>query len=206
MRAAWVATIVLIATVSSSAQDPLNKAPAPRYGIAINNRTFPQTTAKEALASAIKAVEENRFDVLVAHLIDTKVTEARATENGRLLEGDVENDLRQVREQQRARPLGVTAEEKLSYEPVAFGQSVKAEAKVRGFKASIEEVRRKFAADTSIIPEMKQYLREGDFASTGDGAKVTLKGVKGKAIYLTKVNDRWYIEDRKEEVAKDEKK
>lgn len=206
MRAAWVATSLLILTVCSSGQDPLNKAPAPRYGVAVNNRTFPQTTAKETLASAIKAIEENRFDVLVAHLIDAKVTEARAAENGRLLEGEVENDLRQVREQQRARPAGIAAEDRLSYEPVAFGQSVKAEAKVRGFRAAIDEVRRKFAADTSIIPEMRQYLREGDFTVTGDAAKVTLKGVKGKAIYLTKVNDRWFIEDRKEEAAKDEKK
>ncbi|QEL18180.1 hypothetical protein [Limnoglobus roseus] len=205
MRTVWTVTILLTLPAFAAAQTTAAKV-APRYGIAINTRTFTQTTAKETLTSAIKAVEENRFDVLVAHLIDPKVTEARAAENGRLLENEVEKDLQQVREKQRANPINVASEEKLPFEPMAFAQFVKAEAKVRGFKAAIEEVRQKFAGDTSLIPEMKRFLRDGDFTNTPDGAKVTLKDAKGKAIFFTKVNDRWFIEDRKEDATKDEKK
>ncbi len=205
MRTVWTATILLILPAVAAAQILAPKV-APRYGIAINTRTFVQATAKDTLAATIKAVEENRFDVLTAHLIDPKVTEARAAENGRLLENESEKDLQKLREQQRANPINVASEQKLPYEPGAFAGIVKAEAKVRGFKAAIEEVRQKFAADTSIIPEMKRFLRDGEFTGTGDAAKVTLKDVKGKAIYFTKLNDRWFIEDRKEEAATVEKK
>lgn len=205
MRTVWTATILLTLPIAAAAQVTAPKV-APRYGVAINTRTFVQATPQQTLAAAIKAAEENRFDVLVAHLIDPKVTEARAAENGRLLENDAEKDLQKLREQQRANPIGVPAEAKLSFEPTEFAAAVKAEAKVRGFRAAIEEVRRKYAGDTSLIPELKRFLRDGEFVTTADGAKVTLKGVKGKAIYFLKAGDRWFIEDRKEDAAKDEKK
>ena len=41
-----------------------------RYGIAVDLKAYPQSTAKEALASVIKAVENNRIDYLVAQLAD----------------------------------------------------------------------------------------------------------------------------------------
>jgi len=41
-----------------------------RYGVALDTKTYPQSTAKEALASAIKAIEAKKFSYLVAHLAD----------------------------------------------------------------------------------------------------------------------------------------
>lgn len=41
-----------------------------RYGVALDLKTYPQATAKEALASVIKAVENKRIDYLVAQLAD----------------------------------------------------------------------------------------------------------------------------------------
>jgi hypothetical protein len=205
MRTLWAVTILLTVPAVGSSQLIELKVP-PRYGININTRTFTQQTPQETLASTIKAIEDARFDVLVAHLIEEKVTEAKAAENARLLENQVEDDLRQLRERQRANPVGVKAEEKLPYEPAAFAEFVKAEAKVRGFRAAIEDVRKKFVADSSIVKEMKRYLRDGTFNVTGDNAAVTLRDVKGKAVYFTKVNGRWFVEDKQDEPAKVEKK
>ena len=41
-----------------------------RYGVALDAKTYPQGTAKEALASAIKAIEAKKFSYLVAHLAE----------------------------------------------------------------------------------------------------------------------------------------
>src|SRR5438552_17204398 len=51
--------------------------PAARYGIAPDLKTFPQATAKEALASVLKAVEAKRFDYLVAQLADPEFVDDR---------------------------------------------------------------------------------------------------------------------------------
>jgi hypothetical protein len=53
----------LVATGADNANDT-------RYGVALDLKTYPQATAKEALASVIKAVENKRIDYLVAQLAD----------------------------------------------------------------------------------------------------------------------------------------
>ncbi len=201
MRGLWAMTILAVLPGIGFAQN-LELKVEPRYGVMINTRTFTQRTPQDALASTIRAIEENRFDVLVAHIISEKVTESMANEKARLLENEAEDHLRGVREKQKANPLGVLPEEKLPYEPKAFAEFVKVEAKNRGFKATIEDVRKKFAADLNIVKEMKRYLRDGEFIETGDTAKVVLKDAKGKGIFFVKVKDRWFVEDRQEEAAK----
>ncbi len=205
MRGMWAAMILAIVPGAGFAQN-LELKVEPRYGVMINTRTFTQQSPKDSLASTIRAIEENRFDVLVAHIIHEKVTEAMADEKARLLENEAEDHLRGVREKQKANPLGVVPEEKLPYEPKAFAEFVKVEAKNRGFKAVIEDVRKKFAADLNIVKEMKRYLRDGEFIVTGDTAKVVLKDAKGKGIFFVKVKERWFVEDRQEEAAKVEMK
>lgn len=201
MRGTTAIAILLMFPVCGFAQSLELKVP-PRYGVFINTRTYTQQSPQETLESTIKAIEANRFDVLVAHLIDEKVTEAKANEKARVLEDESERDLRALREKQKANPLGVNPDEKLPYDPKEFLEFVKIEAKNRGFKATIEDVRKKFLADSNIVKEMKRFLREGEFSTTGETAKVTLKDVKGKAIYFVKVNNRWFIEDRQTEPVK----
>ncbi|HTU18258.1 MAG TPA: hypothetical protein VMG10_09395 [Gemmataceae bacterium] len=48
-----------------------------RYGIAPDLKTYPQGTAKETLASVIKAVEAKRIDYVVARLADPTFVDDR---------------------------------------------------------------------------------------------------------------------------------
>jgi hypothetical protein len=48
-----------------------------RYGIALDNKTYPQNTAKETLASLLKAVEGKRVDYVVAQLADPSFVDER---------------------------------------------------------------------------------------------------------------------------------
>ena len=68
--------------------------PAARYGIAPDLKTFPQATAKEALASVLKAVEAKRFDYLVAQLADPEFVDDRVK---RLYAGKFEPQVEETR-------------------------------------------------------------------------------------------------------------
>ena len=62
--------LLLVLPVSLSAQEK-------RHGIAADAKTYPQATAKEALASVLKAVEAKKFDYLVAHLAEPSFIDDR---------------------------------------------------------------------------------------------------------------------------------
>lgn len=59
-----------------------------RYGIALDNKTYPQDTAKETLASLLKAVEDKRVDYVVAQLADPSFVDERVKRlySGRFVE------------------------------------------------------------------------------------------------------------------------
>lgn len=69
MRLAW---LVFLAFASAAlSQD------GARYGVRPDGKAYPQTTAKEALASALKAIDDKRFDYLTAQLADPTFVDDR---------------------------------------------------------------------------------------------------------------------------------
>jgi hypothetical protein len=62
MRSTSVVLLILVAGVA--------RAEAPRYGVALDSKTYPQTTPQETLTSVLKAVENKRLDYLTAQLAD----------------------------------------------------------------------------------------------------------------------------------------
>lgn len=50
---------------------------AKRYGVDVNDAVFPQKTAKECLASVVKAIDGKRIDYLLAQLADPQFVDAR---------------------------------------------------------------------------------------------------------------------------------
>jgi hypothetical protein len=53
------------------------EAKGSRYGIALDVKSYPQSTAKEALASVIKAIDEKKIAYLVAQLADPAFVDDR---------------------------------------------------------------------------------------------------------------------------------
>ena len=80
--------LVLAVPASLAAQSPK------RYGVAADAKTFPQATAKEALASVLAAVEAKKFDYLVAHLADPAFVDDRVK---RLYAGKFEEQVEDTR-------------------------------------------------------------------------------------------------------------
>jgi hypothetical protein len=69
MRLAWL--VLLTFPLAANAQD------GARYGVSRDDKAYPQATAKEALASVLKAIDGKKFDYLVAHLADPAFVDDR---------------------------------------------------------------------------------------------------------------------------------
>jgi hypothetical protein len=65
-----------------------------RYGVAVDLKTYPQATAREALMSVLKAVEAKRFGYLVAQLADPAFVDDRVK---RLYGGRFEDQVEDTR-------------------------------------------------------------------------------------------------------------
>ncbi|HKI36389.1 MAG TPA: hypothetical protein VKA46_31315 [Gemmataceae bacterium] len=70
------AGLVVFASVVALAAD----APAKRFGVEADLKTFPQATPEEALASVLKAIEMKRPDYIVAQLGDPDFVDRRVKE------------------------------------------------------------------------------------------------------------------------------
>src|SRR5262245_49315648 len=67
MRALFVLPMAALLAATCLARPDEKTA---RYGVALDTKAYPQATAKEALASVIKAAEAKKFDYLVAQLAE----------------------------------------------------------------------------------------------------------------------------------------
>ena len=173
----WVILVVMSLPYAVNAQAPKVDPPkvdapaeAPkvivtptRFGVIPNPRLFPQTSPKGALISAIKAIENERYEFLAAYIIDENVIETKIVERAKQIERDVELDVRTKQIQQREKPGAVTKLEQIPNEPEAFAEFVKQEARIRGYRLVVKDLADKFAADATIAKELRKFMREGDF-------------------------------------------
>jgi len=67
------AGLILLAALAAPAAD----APAKRFGVAADLKTFPQATPQESLAAVLKAIEMKRADYIVAQLADPEFVDRR---------------------------------------------------------------------------------------------------------------------------------
>jgi hypothetical protein len=79
---AWFAFLSSLLCILGSFVLALADEPVQRYGIDADFKTYPQATAKEALASILKAVENKRIDYILAHLADPQWVDDGVKKNG----------------------------------------------------------------------------------------------------------------------------
>jgi hypothetical protein len=79
LRGAVVAAVLALPLVALRAGtgDGADGKAITRYGVAPDLATYPQGTPKEALGSVLKAIENKRFDYLVAQLADPQFVDDR---------------------------------------------------------------------------------------------------------------------------------
>jgi|SRR5947209_1188879 len=80
MRKGFALFVCLVTTAVVVAQQDQDATPPRRYGVILNQQSYPQTDHKQALASVIKAIDKQRIDYLLAHLADPDFVDERVKE------------------------------------------------------------------------------------------------------------------------------
>jgi hypothetical protein len=104
----WYLSLIVLASIMPGTQAQDAK-PMKRYGVEPDVLTYPQTTPKDALASALKAIEAGRINYLLAQLADPAWVDQRVKEahDGRFealvqeTTGKLNNDRASIKELQR---------------------------------------------------------------------------------------------------------
>jgi hypothetical protein len=182
MRPIFTLVAGLALTAAAAAQD----AVPPRFDVLYNPDLYKQQTPQDTVKSILTAIDRDRYDYVVAHLLDPAFVDARlaatrayfervgadqvaATASGATLKGaDLEN---------RVRDVGG----RLNFLDLAG------------------RVRKKLTDEPDNIKDLRRFARDGQFESAGDTATATLKDVKDRALYFKLINGRWFMENRKED-------
>ncbi|MGL4422811.1 MAG: hypothetical protein ACRCZF_19240, partial [Gemmataceae bacterium] len=111
--------LIVMLAPSSPAQGPEVKV-APRFGVPGNARLFPQSNPKETLESAIKAIDNGRYEYLIAHVLDAKTIDARIAERSKQLMDVAERDVQAIKAKQKASSAPIPPEERIPEEAQAL--------------------------------------------------------------------------------------
>jgi len=80
MRTGLAVLMCLAFSAMANAQQDQDATPPRRYGVLLNQQTYPQEDPKQALASVVKAIDRQRIDYLLAHLADPEFVDERVKE------------------------------------------------------------------------------------------------------------------------------
>lgn len=210
MRSPFALLVLLGAATLARTQEPVASPtgePVPRFGVLPRVKTYAQDTPRKALASVIEAAEKNEFPYLVAHLLDPAFVDTRLTERAKQFEGDVAAEFARLRDAQQKNPGAVSADARIPVEPAQFRAAVTAETRARAFKQLVRDVQDKLTDDPEAIKELRRFFRQGAFSDGDAAVRVGLPDVKDRAVFLRKVGDRWFVENRQvDDKAPDPKK
>ena len=123
MRGLWI--LMIAATFAAGASAQPNPDEKPRFGVTPNFDLYPQNTAKAALETATKLLENKRYDYFLAHVLDPELLQAKIIDRAARLEPEVEKQLARKREEQKRNPELVPKSEKIPVEPKEFAAVVR---------------------------------------------------------------------------------
>ena len=149
-------------------QDRPAKAPKAtlnlRFGLDVNLIRYPQKTPQEAVQSAVKAIFDQRFDYLLAHIADPTYVDAKV-------------------EKYR---LALPGKKEAATTRLAFQQLVK-------------ETTVFFFEDAERIAELGLFGKEAEWKIDEDSAVGSLKKLPGRQVFLSRMEDRWFLENRQKD-------
>lgn len=206
MRKVFAVALVLgIAQLAPTQPPPPAGPPAevpPRFGVPYRPKTFPQADPKLALRSVIEAADKAEFPYLVAHLMDPAFVDARLAERARQLEPAVEVEYAKLRDFQKANPDRFPPDVRLPEDPAMFKGRVQAEARTRAFRQFVRDVQDKLVEDPEVLKDLRRFAREGTFGEGAEAIKVGHPDIRDRSVYLKKVGDRWFMENRQTDEGK----
>ena len=170
----------------------------PRFGVGFKGKLYLQATPKEALQSAIDVAEKGEFNYLVAHLLEPGFVDARVADRAKQFEPSVEESLAVLRDFQLKNLDKIAVEARLPVDATKFRERILADSKTAAFKQLVRDVQDKFADEPEVLKDLRRFRSQGNFPdmAPGDTAKIGAVDVKDRSLFIKKIADRWYLENR----------
>lgn len=182
----WLAILAALSLSTSVATaQPIREIP-PQFDLFYNPDLYGQRSPREVLAATIAAIERERFDYIVAHLLDPAVVD-------RWLANNKEHFDRVAAEQVAGSASGALLTGK---ELQVRIQDISGRLNVRNLASTM---RKQAMEDPETLALMKRMVRDGMYQEAPDVASATLPDVKDRALYFKKIGDRWFLENRRTE-------
>jgi hypothetical protein len=158
----------------------------PRFEVIHNPDAYPQDTPQRTLTAVLEAIGRDRYDYVVAHLLDPAFVDARLGATQAYFE-------RAAADQFAGTLAGATLR----------GADLETRVRTLGLRHNVQDltnrVRRKLADEPDHLRDLRRFARDGQFQAAGETATATLPDTKDRALYFKKVGDRWFLENRKED-------
>ena len=188
---AWHIGIVLLLTAGSAAQDATALKYQSRYNVEYNKVNYPQIEAKAAFKSIVKAINEDRYEYLLAQLVDPTFVDARVAEYKALM-FPVETLL--TEDEEIAREL-----DPLLKKQKIFAKETNEKNRVKvAFGRLLTETKKHFSEDPILVRELRLFARDGEWEEDAEKAVASLKKVTTRKVFLRKLEGRWFMEERQQ--------
>jgi len=173
---------LLLAGVAAAQPDGV----PPRFDVIHNPEVYFQDTPQRTLSSVLDALGRDRYDYVVAHLLDPAFVDARL--------GATQAYFERVAADQMAQTVAASA---------LRAADLDARVRTVGLRLNVQDftrqIRRKLADEPDHLRDLGRFARDGQFQAAGETATATLQDVTDRALYFKKVGDRWFLENRKDD-------
>ena len=193
-----VFALTLLAGTAVLAQEPVAKEPEARFGLAPKLKVYPQATPKLALRSAITAILDGDTAYLVAHLLDPGFVELRLADRAKQFEAEIDSLLARRRDDQIRNPDKYAPADRVPTDRGKFIALVVDESRKAAFRQLVQDINQKILDDPESFRDMRKLLADGTFEDAETGTKVTHPAVKHRALYLRKIDNRYFLENRQD--------
>jgi len=158
-----------------------------RFGISLNTDFYPQDSPKNTMTSLIRALDKERYDYIVAHLLNP----AYVDEQLRASAPPFENEAREHVAREGLDKKGFTRE--------FIRDRVRQLAAQENFANLVRRVKTTLEDSPESVKELRKLAREGDVAEGGESASVKHKDVKDRGLFMRNILGRWYLENKMQE-------
>jgi hypothetical protein len=180
----FLLTCAAIASAQPKKQPFDPKEPPIRFGLRQSPELYPQDTPKNALYSVLRAMDKDRYDYLLAHLLEPGYVTEQLAISYPVFE---KRSRSQVEDEQLARK---------GFDREFIVNRIRDQATQANFENLVQRIRAKLDNDPESGRDLRKMYKEGSFEDGGATSVAKLKDVKDRALYFKRVGDRWYIENK----------
>jgi hypothetical protein len=79
-----------------------------------------------------------------------------------------------------------------------FTQGSEEGKRLLAFERLVTETNQYYANDPLIIRDLRKFAKEAKWAEEGDTAVGTVEGIAARKVYLRKIGERWFLENKQQ--------